>query len=339
MRLANTMKSRDTHSIDTRRRCVAAGLGLPALAWTGALRAQAKPPVIIGWLSANSREITGPSAFNEGMAALGWKLGAQYLLEEPYADGRVDRLPGLAQELAAKKPAVIVAQPSRSARAVATAAPTTPIVLAEGDPISTGLVTNLARPGGMITGLSNVVSDLNQKMVELLVECLPKSPRIGFLTDSATAAHGVNVNNVRRAAERLRFEAFIVDMSKPEDIEPAVARLAKDKVQALVILSSSWFRTYHAKIMQLALAQRWPIVGLGSEVPRQGGLLSYGFDDDGRSRRVAYFVDRILKGAKPGDLAIEQPTTFHMVLNLKTAKALGIVIPPSVLVRATLVIE
>ena len=335
-------KYRCLHSVDTRRRWLAAGVGWPALAWMGALRAQANPPVVIGWLYANSP--TGGDrlldAFNEGMAALGWRIGTQYLLEERYADGRVERLPALAQELAAKKPAIIVALTSSSGRAAAQAAPTTPVVMANGDPLASGLVQSLARPGGMITGVSTVSGDLNQKVLELLVESMPKLRRVGFLADSTIAANSANVTDVRRAAEHFRVNAVIADLTRPDDIEPAMARLAKDKVQALVILPSAWFNSYLPKIMQLALAQRWPVVGTSAMIPRRGGgLFSFGPDRNALARRSAYYVDRILKGAKPSDLAIEQPTVFELVLNMRTAKSLGFVIPPSMMVRATEVLE
>ena len=313
----------------------------PALAWTGTLRAQVKPPVVIGWLNANSREpsLAGLAAFNEGMAALGWKLGAQYVLEERYADGRLDRLPALAQELAAKHPAVIVAVPSPAAGAAAAAAPTTPVVLANGDPLTFGLVTSLARPGGMITGLSNVSADLNQKVIDLLVEAVPKLQRVGLLADSATPRLGIFTTSALRAAERLRVEAVVADVARPDDIEPAIERLAKATVQSLVILSTTWGTGHFPTIVSLALAQRWPVVGTLASIPRLGGLLSYGPDRNALQRRAAYYVDRILKGAKPGDLPIEQPTTFEMVLNMKTAKTLGITIPQSIWLRATEVIE
>ena len=335
------MKNCCTHSMDSRRRWLTASLGLPGLAWTGVLRAQAKAPVVIGWLNVSSRGSppTALNAFHEGMASLGWQLGAQFVLEERHADGRVERLPVLAQELAATRPAVIVTSPSTAAIAAARAAPGTPIVLANGDPMASGLVTSLARPGGLVTGLSNVTGDLSQKVVELLVESLPKLQRIGFLADPTSPVHSGTVRDARHAAERLRVAAVFVDMAKPEDIEPAMARLAKDKVQALVILASQWFGPYQPKIMGLALAQRWPVVGNISLIPRQGGLLSYGADRTALFRRSAYDVDRILKGAKPGDLAIEQPTTFELVVNMKTAKTLGITFAPSILVRATEVIE
>ncbi len=249
--------SDELHEIDARRRWLAAGAAWPALAWTVALRAQTKPPVVIGWLSTGT-DVTGRAGratFSEGMAALGWKLDLQYVFEARAADGRAERLPALAQEIAAKKPAVIVAFSSAAAGAATAAAPTTPVVLVIGDPLAMGLVASLARPEGMITGLSNVQMDTGLKTIELLLEALPKLRRVGFLVDATSPRRDTRVNEFRRAAERLRFDAVIVDM------------------------------------------------------------------------------------AKPGDLPIEQPTTFEMILNMKTAKLLGITIPPSIRLRATEVIE
>ena len=298
--------------MNPRRRWLAAGAAWPALAWTLTLHAQTKAPVVIGWLSSGTQEAgeAGRKTFAESMAALGWKLGEQYVFEARAADGHVDRLPALAQEIAARKPAVIVAMPSSSGKAAMAAAPMTPVVLALGDPLSTGLVTSLARPGGMITGLSNVSTDTGQKVVELLMEALPKLQRVGFLADSTTPTHATNMSNARRVAERFRLDAVIVDVAKPEDIEPAMARLAKAKVQALAVLPSSWFQAHMPRIMQAALAQRWPVVGNLERIPRQGGLFSFGADERALILRSAYYVDRILKGAKPGDLPIEQPTTL-----------------------------
>ncbi len=325
--------------MNTRRRWLAAGAAWPALVWTGAVHAQAQAPVVIGWLDANSPDGAGAmlNAFNEGMATLGWKLGVQYRLEARHADGRVQRLPALAQELAAIKPAVIVALPSASVRAAADAAPTTPIVRVSGGSALTGSVQSLARPGGMVTGLSSVSDEMSQKELELLIEAIPRLRRVGFLADSTSSGRDANVSNVRRAAERHRFEAVIVDMAKPEDIEPAFVRLASGKVQALMLLPHTWFWPHMNKIMQLALAQRWPVVGGASA--SQGALFNYGPDRLALARRSAYYVDCILKGAKPGDLPIEQPTTFDLVLNLKTAKTLGITVPPSFRLRATEVLE
>jgi putative ABC transport system substrate-binding protein len=326
--------------MNTRRQWIAAAMASPAAALPDALWAQVNPPVVIGFLQpGNGGEGRAARTFNEGMAALGWKVGTQYVLEERYALGQADRLPALAQEIASKKPAVIVTFTSATSRAANAAAPTTPIVIAEGDPLSTGLVSNLARPGGMITGLSNVSFELNQKLVELLVEAMPKLKRIGFLADSTSTRHVAVVNSARRAAENRRLEAFIAPLARPEDIEPAMASLAADKVQALVLLASVWVGSFHPQIIASALAQRWPVAGIGSRTARLGGLFSYGPNQGALIRRAATYVDRILKGAKPGDLPIEQPTAFELVLNLKTAKTLGITIPPSMQVRATEVIE
>ena len=335
------MKNNGFDSVGMRRRWLAAGAAVPALAWMGALRAQANPPVVIGWLGAATRDADRNqlNAFNEGMAALGWKMGAQYVLEARHADGYPERLPALALELAAKKPAVIVATLSPPAIAAAAAAPTTPVVMVNGDPTSSGLVASLARPGGLVTGVSNVSRDTSSKAIELLAESMPRLKRVGFLADAKNPRYVDIVSNARRVAERFRLEAVIVDIAAPQDIEPAIARLAKAKIQTLVILPSTWFSSHLSTIIQLALAQRWPVVGNLSAIPSLGGLFAFGADTLALARRSAYYVDRILKGAKPGELPIEQPTTFRFVINMKTAKTLGIAIPPSVLIRATEVIE
>ena len=326
--------------MNTRRRWLAAGVGLPALAWVDVLHSQTRPPPVIGWLNPNPRgEGRGVRAFVEGMAALGWKVGAQYVLEERYAEGNADRLPALAREIAEAKPAAIVVINSTAASAAAAAAPATPVVVAIGDPLAAGLVSNLARPGGMVTGLSNVSADLSLKSIELLLESAPKLERIGVLADSTTSSHAAIVQRSRLAAQQLRIEAVLADVARPEDIEPAFVRLAMDKAQALVVLPSVWFSHVFPQIIGLAMAQRWPVVGTTGGIARQGGLLRYGPESLALIRRSATYVDRILKGAKPGDLPIEQPTAFELVLNLKTAKTLGIAIPQSIRLRATEVIE
>ena len=328
--------------MNPRRKWVAAGLGLPALAWVEALCAQAKAPVAIAWLSVGSRDGTLPvsNAFKESMAALGWKLGDQYLLEERYADGRVEQLPALAQELAAKKPAVFVVSVSAAAKVIMAAAPTTPVVMYNGDPLTAGLVSSLSRPGGMITGLSTVSAEATLKVFELLLEASPKLQRVGFLADSTTgSAAADHVGNAQRAAVRARVQAVVVGIAKPEDVDPALARLVKAKIQALVLMPSAWFATQSRKVIQFAMAQGWPVVGISNLIPRQGGLFSFGADTLAQARRSAYYVDRILKGARPGDLPTELPTTFALTINMKTAKALGLTIPPSLLLRATEVIE
>ena len=328
----------------TRRKVLLAAAASPALIWTGMARAQPKQaPILIGWLSLYSRETAAQrfAAFKEGLAALGWKEGAQFVIEERWADGRWERLQPLADELAAKKPALIVAVPLQPAAAAAKAAPQTPIVMAGPDPVATGLVKSLARPGGTITGVASIRGELAEKYLELLLAAAPKAKRVGFLADP-NAAGGVyrqHMDAARRSAAQYAVEARFAEAGKAEEIEPAISRLAKEGAQALIMLSGAMFLVERRRIVKLALAHRWPVVTGETETTEEGALLSYGTDSAALYRRLAYYVDRILKGEKPGDLPIEQPTKFELVINMKTAKTLGIKIPQSILVRADRVIE
>ena len=300
-----------------------------------------KAPILIGWLHASSRESQGHlfAAFKEGLAALGWKEGSQIVIEERWANGRIERLQPLAEELAAKKPAVIVVAPGSAVRPAATAAPMTPIVVASGDPLGTGLVASLARPGGMITGVTNIVTQVNEKHLEILLDAVPKLRRIGFLADSSNPAARVLMEPARRSAAKRSVEARFAEAASPEEIEPAISRLAKEGAQALVVMPGPMFVTERRRIVKLALARRWPIIAGFREWAEAGALLSYGTDRSALYRRAAYYVDRILKGTKPGDLPIEQPTKFELVVNLRTAKALGLTVPQPFLLRADEVIE
>jgi putative ABC transport system substrate-binding protein len=325
-----------------RRQFVLAGASWPALAWAGTAFAQAKKaPVLIGWLNTDLRELSGQyfTAFKEGLAALGWKEGSQVVIEERWANGRVDRLQPLAEELAAKKPAIIVAALSAAVLAAAKAAPRTPIVMASGsDPVALGLVKSLARPGGLITGSTSVVANVAEKYLELLLAAAPKVKRVGVLDDSTTPARASLMEAVRRSAAQYQVDARFAEAAKPEDIEPAISRLAKEGAQALVVAGGALLRNERQRIVKLALAQRWPVAS-GGGWAEAGALLSYGADTLANYRRAAYFVDRILKGTKPGDLPIEQPTRFELVINIKTARALKLEIPRDLAVRADRVIE
>ena len=326
------------------RRKLVIGLGVSALAWTGTVLGQSKtPPVVIGWFSTGSRT-TSPrirQAFKEGMVALGWKEGSNYRLEEHWADGRVELLPGLAGELAAKRPTLIVASSGDATIAAAQVAPKIPIVQANGSsPVDAGLAKSLARPGGMVTGISSLSGALDAKHLELLLAVAPKLRRVGFLVDRGTSRYVEGMKNARSAAEHYRLEARFAGVSKAEEIEPAIALLAKEGVEGLDVLSSAGlFNIERKRIVTLALAQRWPVIGRGGGWVRTGALLSYSADIFVLYRRAAYFVDRILKGAKPGDLPIEQPSRLVLVVNLKTAKALGLTFPRWTLLHADTVIE
>ncbi len=328
----------------TRREFLIAAAAWPVLGWTGAAFGQSKkPPVLIGWLSSGSRVVGGRTltAFKEGMAALGWKEGSNYVLEERWAEGRVDRLPGLAEELAARKPAVIVTGPSRATAAAAKAAPKTPVVQANGgSPVDLGLAASLARPGGMVTGVTAIPTEVSQKYLELLLTAAPKLKRVGFLLDPTSPGYAAHMKSARRAIEHYRVEARFAEVAKAEDLDPAISRLAKEGVQGLVVMpSAGLFVAERRRIVKLALAQRWPVIAGPLPFVEEGALLSYGADALALHRRSAYYVDRILKGAKPADLPIEQPTKFELVLNMKTAKALKLDISRELELRVDRVIE
>jgi putative ABC transport system substrate-binding protein len=276
----------------------------------------------------------------ERMAALGWKDGLNYVVEERWGEAQVKRLPALAEELKAAKPSVIVAVLGPSVIAAAKAAPNVPVVQVQGEsPVAYGLAASLARPGGMVTGVINVITEVSEKYLELLLEAAPKLKRIGFLVDSSHVRRAAHMEMVRRSATRFAVEARFAEAAKPEEIDPAITHLAKEGVQGLVVMPSTWFTSERRRIVKLALAQRWPIIAGPSTFADNGALLTYSADAAANFRRAADYVDRILKGTKPGDLPIEQPTKFELVVNMKTAKALGITFPPSIMLQATRVIE
>ncbi len=326
----------------TRRAFLLAAGAWPALTWTRILFAQSKQPILIGWLNTDSRELSGHdlTAFKEGLATLGWKEGAQYVIEERWANGRIDRLQPLAEELAVKKPAIIVAARLAAVTAGAKAAPKTPIVVATGgDLVATGLVKSLARPGGLITGVTNVSDNIAEKLVELLLAAAPKMKRIGVLGDSTAPVFASQKEAVHRSAAQYQVAPRFAEVSSPEEIEPALSRLAKEGVQGLIVTGGLMLRNERRRIMKLALARRWPVIVGQQEFAEEGALVTYSADRLANYRRAAYYVDRILKGVKPADLPIEQPTKFELVINLKTAKALKLEIPRELAVRATGVIE
>jgi putative ABC transport system substrate-binding protein len=316
----------------------------PALALVGAVFAQSKkPPVVIGWLSAAQRPEAGRgnvAEFKKELATLGWQEGANYVLEEFYAAGQPNRLPALAEELAAKKPALIVATLASATIASAKAAPKIPIVQASGiSPVNTGLAASLARPGGMVTGLTSLTTELSSKYLELLLAAAPKVKRVGILADvQMIYAYPIHIKNMHAAIERFRIEARFAEAGSAEELDRALPQLAKEGVQALVVLPGSLFNSERQRILRFALSQRWPVISSGGW-GAAGALLSYSADSAALARRAAHYVDRILKGARPADLPIEQPTTFEMVVNLKTAKALGLTMPPEIMVQATRVIQ
>lgn len=325
-----------------RRQVVALG----AAVFTPQVFAQGKerPPVVIGWLNLGAREsfVHHLAAFRHGLAALGYQEGPQFTIDERWADNRVERLPILAEELAARKPAVIVASFGPAVSAVVRSMPATPVVaVGGGDLVRLGYAKNHARPGGMVTGISNVVDELREKYLELLVDAVPKLRRIGVIYSGGTAGTlAESVKAVERWAVRRAIELRFERLASAKDIESAVSRLVDWGAQGLVVFYGALVTAEAKRIAALALIHRLPLAGPGILADGESGaLLGYGADSAAMLQRAAYYVDRILKGTKPGDLPIEQPMTFELVVNLKTARALGLTMPSEIMLRATRVIQ
>lgn len=280
--------------------------------------------------------------FKESLAELGWKEGEQFVIESRWADGRTERLQSLADELVAKRPSIIVAIEGVATRAAAKASQNVPIVQLFGaSPVGYGLAKTLAEPGGMVTGLTNVPSELSKKYLELLLAAAPNIKRVGFLLDRRSLSFAGHMKNAREAVAHYRVDARFAELGRPEEIEPGMAVLAKEGVEGLAIVPSALFQTEHLRrrVVELALGHRWPVIAFSPAFAREGALLSYTADTDASSARAAWYVDRILKGAKPGDLPIEQPTKFKLLVNLKTAEMLGLRLPPEIMLRATQVFQ
>src|SRR5688572_18678897 len=251
-----------------KRRKLIVALGAGALTASFAALAQPKQaPILIGWLVASSREASSRilGSFKKGLAALGWKEGAQFVIEERYADGRTDRLPFLAEELAEKKPALIVTSSAQATSAAAKAAPKTPIVMAQSaDPVIAGFAASLGRPGGMITGLSNITADITEKYVELLLAAAPRLKRIGFLVDSNNPTRVTLAKAAQRSAAQHSVDVHFEEAPGPKEIETALSRLAKEGAQALGVMSSAFFSNERQRIVKVALSRRWPVIGFSS---------------------------------------------------------------------------
>ena len=308
------------------------------------LAAEAQPPKVprLGFLgispaAAYASRIEG---LRQGLRELGYIEGQNIAIEWRYADSQAERLPGLAEELVRFNVDVIIAagvEPTRAAKQVTT---TIPIVMGQsGDPLGLGLVASLARPGGNITGLTILTAELNGKRLGLLHEAVPGTSRVAVLTRSNVTGFGPMRQEVQAAARALTAQLHIVEARDPGEFEGAFRESARWSAQALMTLPDPMLWTHRTRIAELALKSRLPTMFPEREFVDAGGFMSYGPSLPDSWRRSATYIDKILKGAKPGDLPIEQPTTFELVINLKTAKALGLTIPPSVLRQATEVIQ
>src|SRR5262245_50047162 len=279
-------------------------------------------------------------AFREWLRELGWVEGRNILIDYRFAEGRFDRLPDLAAELVRLKVDVIVAWPTPPAIAAKNATGTIPIVMiGVGYPVELGLIASLACPGRNVTGVSFNADMEIGKGLELLTETVPKVRRVAILSNPANPGHAHAVSIVRAAARPLGVSLQVLEAGEPNQFEGACAAMATDRVGALLVVTDSLFILHRAQLANLAAKHRLPAMFGVREFVDGGGLMSYGVSVPDLMRRGAAFVNKILKGATPADLPIEQPTKFELVINLKTAKALGLTIPPSLLGRADEVIQ
>nr|MBI3612990.1 ABC transporter substrate-binding protein [Nitrospirota bacterium] len=279
-------------------------------------------------------------AFRQGLRDLGYVEGQNILIEYRWAEGRLERLPELTGELVRLKPDVIVAAATPGARAAKEATTTIPIVMiGVGDPVGLGYVASLARPGGNVTGLSSLSVDLGPKRLELLRAALPGVSLVGLMWNPADPARALEVRETRAAAERLGLRLQAAEVRNPDEVERSFTAMTRKPPDALIVLQDPFTILHRQRIADLALKTRLPAVSTFREFAEAGGFMSYGASLADLWRRGATFVDKILNGARPADLPVEQPTKFELVVNLKTAKALGLTIPPSVLIRADQVIQ
>jgi putative ABC transport system substrate-binding protein len=291
----------------------------------------------IGFLSSLASPSPLVEAFREGLRELGYVEGKNIIIEYRYAEGRREQLPGFAADLVRLNVDVIVTGGRPSTRAAQQATSTIPIVMAaSGNPVANGFVASLARPGGNITGLTTIRGDLTGKRLELLKETASKISRVAVLWGPPAAS---NFKMTEAAAQLLRLELQSLELHIPGDLEGAFQAATKEGAQALVTLRNPAIFNERKRIAELAIKNRLPAIYDDREFVEAGGLMSYGTNQADLYRRAAVYVDKILKGAKPADLPVEQPTKFELVVNLKTAKQMGLTIPPNVLARADKVIR
>ena len=312
----------------------------------GPLAAEAQPAgkvPRIGVLLTNSQSSasTRIEAFRQGLRERGYVEGQNIVIAYRYGDGKLDRLPKLAAELVGLNVDLIVTGGAPPTRAAQRATRTIPIVMTiVGDPIADGFIGSLSKPGGNITGLTQIAAELGGKRLELLKEAFPKVSRVAVLVDPASSAQGMIGRDTRMAAEALGVKLLSLELRGPNpDLEGAFRTATRERVGALLVAAGAAQALHSKRVVDLAAKSRLPAMYASSEFVDLGGLMSYAPSIPDLFRQAATYVDRILKGAKPVDLPVEQPTKFELVINLKTAKALRLAIPPSVLVRADRVIE
>jgi len=297
----------------------------------------------VGWLNPGSAQSHGPlfEAFRVGMREQGYVEGRDLVIEQRWANGKVEDLRRLAHELAALRVDVIVTASTPGTEAAKSATTTIPVVSAVigTDPVAAGFVASLARPGGNLTGLSTLVEDLIPKLFEILHLALPKAHAVAVLSNPTNPWSGLYWRNAQEAARTLGIKVTRVDAGSPQEIERAFEQMAKLRPDAALVFADPFMVAQRVQIVGLASKNRLPVIYPFSVFAQTGGLLSYGVKLSENYRRSARFVDRILRGARPGDLPVELPTSFELVANLRTAKALNIAFPQELLLQATETIE
>jgi putative ABC transport system substrate-binding protein len=312
-----------------------------AAAWPLAARADPKIPRI-GFMgnSTAALEANLVDAFRAGLRELGYEEGRNIDIEFRWANGKYDRFPALVSELIADQVDLIVTAGTPASMAVKKATTVVPLVMvAVGDPVGTGLVASLARPGGNLTGLSSIAPDLEGKRLQLLREVVPALSRVAMFVNSLNPFHISSMDQARAAAQAMGIKVQMHDIRKSEDLDGAFAAIRKERPDALLILADRLFLHDRQRIVEFAKEQRLPNVNAYKELVEDGGLMSYGPSYEDMHKRAAIYVDKILKGAKPADLPIEQPSKFTFVVNLKAAKALGLTVPSQLLGLSDQLIE
>ena len=326
-----------------RRLFIAGVLGGLLTASRAAEAQQAGKVYRIGYLSAPTRASVeqGLQAFLRTLRELGWIEGQNLVIEYRWADGNIERLPSLAAELVTQKVDLIVAPAGTAAMAARKATSTIPIVMIfPADPVGLGLVASVRRPGGNVIGTTSTPSpEIFGKQLQLLKEAVPRATRVAVLVSPLDLAFGTQMREVENAAQSIGIRIQRVEAQGPEEFERAFAAMTRERAEALLVANDTTFLVNGARVAQLALKSRLPTMNFYREMVEAGGFMAYAVNMAGFTPRAAQYVDKILKGAKPEDLPVEQPTKFELVINMKTAKALGIAVPPSVLARADDVIQ
>ena len=296
----------------------------------------------IGYLTASSLSAITfrTEAFRQGLHELGYVEGKNIVIEWRSAEGKADRLPGLAAELVRLKVDIIVSAGPTVTRAAKESTATIPIVMTQDtDPVGSGFVANLARPGGNVSGLATLSPEISGKQLELLKEIVPRLSRVAVIGNSTNPGNAHELRETELAAAAFGVQIQYLDVLGSKDIETAFRAANKGRADALLVLGNPVLNAHRTKVADLAVKSRLPTTYTRPEFVEAGGLMTYGVSYNDLYRRAAYYVDKILKGAKPADLPVEQPTKFELVINLKTAKQIGLTIPPNVLARADKVIK